>query len=97
MVLNIQCVLDVVVVGLLREIDLFYGGVMAKYRVIRDDYYSMGSISTRFVVQKAYNFLFMTFWVDVENASFWNKEDAIRLVDELVELCDKPVNTIYTK
>lgn len=70
---------------------------MAKYRVIKVDFYSMRSVSTKYVVQKAYNFLFMTFWLDVENASFWDEEDAIRLVDKLVELCDKPVKTIYTK
>lgn len=70
---------------------------MARYRVIRVDFYSMRSVSTKFVVQKAYNILFMTFWVDVENASFWDEEDAIRLVDELVNLCDKPIKTVYTK
>lgn len=70
---------------------------MAKYRVIKVDFYSMRSVSTKYVVQKAYNFLFMTFWLDVENASFWDEEDAIRLVDKLVELCDKPAKTVYTK
>lgn len=30
-------------------------------------------------------------------AMYWDEEDAIRLVDKLVELCDKPVKTIYTK
>ena len=72
---------------------------MAKYRVIEVDCYTSQSRSksTKFVVQKAYNFLFITFWFSVENAVFYEKESAISLANELFEMCNKPAKTVYTK
>lgn len=70
---------------------------MARYRVIEVFRYHSKSVSNEFIVQKAYNIFFMTFWLDVQDAYFWKEEDAIRLVDELVELDNKPTKTIYTK